>query len=175
MRTLFRIAAGLAILVLGLVLSTTWVLVEVEEKAPDGVHIFVPAPLGLARLVVPFLDEQKREIPVELPFEELDKAALAVLDELGRAPDFELFRLESASETVVVAKQGTWLTVEVDNERERVSVRVPLSTARELIETYDAEQGVVRIDNVLAAAGRMPSGKVVDVREPDTNVRIWVW
>lgn len=171
-------AASVAVLSGGLLVSSPWVTVSVNERGADGANVFVPAPLALAHIAAPFLPEN--EIPLEIPLEAAEQRAIvdalgAVLDELERVEDFEIVRVESPRETVVVAKRGGLITVDVESEREQVRVRAPLDAARELLEGYDPERGTLRFRDVLRAADRLPSGRLVEVHEPDADVVISVW
>ena len=172
------LAGSGAVLMGGLLLSSPWVLVEVKETQPDGVHVFVPAPVGLAHLAVPFLPENK--IPLDIPLEAEDREAvsrmlLASLDELERLEDFHFVRVESRDETVLIRKEDAFVTVKVDNDEEDVFVRAPIASARRLVSQYDAGRNALTFGDVLLAADEIPSGKLVDVQAPDARVQVWVW
>ena len=161
-------------LITGLLAGSSWVLVEVD--AADGPHLYVPAPVGLARFAVPFIPKHERTVPLDLPEEirpHLGAGLLAALDEIRATEDFEMVRVENPRETVVVAKQGDWLTVHVQNDREEVRVRAPLSTARDILAAIDFEGNVLELDRVLRAASDLPSGQLLEVTEPDNHVRVW--
>lgn len=163
-------------LIAGLLVGSSWVLVEVD--AADGPHLYVPAPVGLAQFAVPFIPRDERTVSLDLPEEirpNLGPALLAALDEIRATDDFEMVRVESPRESVVVAKQGDWLTVHVKSDREEVRVRAPLSTARDILAAIDFEGNVLEVDRVLRAASDIPSGQLVEVTEPDNHVRVWAF
>ena len=167
-------AAGVSTLAVGMLVSSPWVIVDVDDR-DEGLHIVVPAPVALAHVVAPFLDE--KEFPVELPPEAAgaEKMALAAIEELERVEDFDMVRVENARETVLIRKEGAALAIHVKNDREEVHVRAPLSAAKEILARYDPARGVVRVQDLLAAADRLPPGKLVDVEEENTHVQVWVW
>lgn len=169
-------AASAAILMGGLLVSSPWAVVNVHGD--DGSHVVVPAPLALAHLALPFLPE--KEIPLDIPLSAEEQDAIvqglqAVVEELERTEDFEIVRVEGRRETVVVAKQGAFVTVDVQNDREVVRVRAPLASARELLANYDPERGTLRFRDVLRAAEQIPSGRLVEVRDGGSDVKITVW
>ena len=172
------LAGSGAVLMGGLLLSSPWVVVDIEETAPDGVHLFVPAPMGLAHLVAPFLPEKR--IPLDLPLEPEDqetisRVLLASLDELEQLEDFDFVRVESRDETVVVRKENAFFTVNVRSNGEDVSVRAPIASARRLVSRYHAGSNVLTFQDVLLAVDEIPSGKLADIQASDARVQVWVW
>jgi len=161
-------------LVAGLLVGSSWVLVEVDAK--DGPHLYVPAPVGVAAFAAPFIPREERVVELKLPEEvreNLGPALLEVIDEIRAQDDFEMVRVESSRESVVVAKEGDWITVHVQSEREEVRVRAPLSVARNVIEAIDFEGDTLEVDRVIRAVTDLPGGQLVEVSEPDAHVRVW--
>ncbi len=153
--------------------SMTWVLVDIDERQPDGMHLFIPAPLALADLAVRLAPHDALE-PVDIDLEpEYVQLAKAAIEELGRAGDFEMVRVEERDETVVVRIENGMVHVAVDNPNEQVRVRAPL---RSIAAALDAVQdGKIRPVSLLPALDDLPSGRLVEVHDRDTDVTISVW
>jgi hypothetical protein len=169
-----RVLQGLAILCAAAViaaLSMTWVIVSVVILA-DGLRLWIPAPVVLAHGAAVLFDHPKlhQEIPLE---PEHIRVAAAMLRELEAADDAELLRVESGEETVVVRKRGDRLDIEVDGADERVRVHAPIQQVREFLE--DCEDGPIDPRSFFRLARSLPSGPLVEVSEPGTNVSVRVW
>jgi len=172
-----KLAAILAVPValLATVASLGVMVVDVREGGPDGHRIVVPVPLVLAQAAValaPAVAEEQLRIPDKDVLEHIGLAH-GVLEAIAAAPDGEFVRVEERDEQVLVFKEGDALRVRVHGRRgEDVSVRVPLALARNALPGADG-----RISS-LALAGSLSAVRftdLVDVREGDSQVRIWVW
>ena len=152
-------------------LSMTWVVVSVNIPA-DGLRLWIPAPVVLAQSAAALADppELHREIDVE---PEHLRMAAAVLRELVAVEDAELVRVESGDELVVIRKQGQRIHVEVDSGDERVRVHAPVRQIRELLEDLEGEP--LRPATVFRLARSLPSGPLVEVSQPGTDVAVYVW
>ena len=154
--------------------SLTWVVVDVDEHDPDGVHVFIPAPLALADIAVRFVPEARKpiiDVDLEPEYVPLIQAAVA---EIRNAGDFEMVRVEETNETVVVRVEAEMLHVAVDTSDERVRVRVPLHSIVAAVDAIDKE-GQIRPVDMLAALDDLPSGRLVEVHDSDTDVTISIW
>ena len=152
--------------------SLTWVLVDVNERGPDGVHVFVPAPLALADIAVRFVPEASKPIDIDLEPEYIPLIKIAV-EELRKAGDFEMVRVEEEDETVVVRIEEGLLHVAVDSSTEQVRVRAPLDSFAVALDSI--EDGKIRPADMLAALDDLPSGRLVEVHDEDTDVTISIW
>jgi hypothetical protein len=152
-------------------LSMTWVVVSVNVPA-DGLRLWIPAPVVLAQSAAAFADhpELHREIDVE---PQHLRMAAAVLKELEAVEDAELVRVESGDELVVIRKEGPRVHIEVDSGDERVRVYAPVRQIRELLEDLDGEP--LRPSAVFRLARSLPSGPLVEVSQPGTDVAVAVW
>jgi len=172
-----KLAAILAVPValLATVASLGVMVVDVREAGPDGHRIVVPVPLVLAQAAVavaPAIAEEELRIPDNDVLEHIGLAR-GVLEAIAAAPDGELVRVEEADEQVLVVKEGNALRVHVHGRNgEDVSVRVPLSVVFNALPRGDG-----RI-SALALAGSLSAVRftdLVDVRDGDSHVRVWVW
>jgi len=172
-----KLAAILAVPVafLATVASLGVVVVDVSEGGPEGHRIVVPVPLVLAQAAVavaPAIAEQELRIPDNEALEHIGLAR-GVLEAIAAAPDGEFVRVEEPDEQVLVVKEGNALVVRVHGRKgEEVSVRVPLQVVLNALPSDDG-----RI-SALALAGSMSAVRftdLVDVREGDSHVRVWVW
>lgn len=153
--------------------SADYVIVDVHERGPNGIHLTVPVPITLAQAALAVAPEDARRL--ELPPEAVEHAGAArrFVEELRRQPDFELVRVEEADERVLVRKQGDELRVDVEGGRgETVHVRLPLTAAAELLGRLDGRR--VRTALLLDAL-RHAKGEIVHVADADTEVRVRVW
>ncbi|RPI24325.1 MAG: hypothetical protein EHM61_17435 [Acidobacteria bacterium] len=113
--------------------QTGIVYVEVEEKKPDGHHLFIPVPVILAHAAVAFVpDKEMEEVRAEVgPRKEL---VLAACDALIACPDGPFVEYKNGvDEHVTVVKRGRYLYVDADTKDEKVKVRVPIHAVRNLV------------------------------------------
>lgn len=173
--TKLAIVLGVPVALLATVASLGVIVVDVKEGGPGGHHIVVPVPLVLAQaglVAVPaFAPKESFRIP---DAEALQHVGLAreVIQALRQAPDGEFVRVEDGEETVVVAKRGRSLQVTVDGRREKVSVNLPLHLVEQALPDGD---GRIRLASVASALGGVRFTDLVDVRDGEDQVRVWVW
>jgi hypothetical protein len=98
--------------------------------------------------------------------------AREVLEALAAAPDGELVRVEERDEVVVITKEGRSLHVQVSGRKENVSVNVPLHLARQALPD---ENGRIQTAALAGALGAVRFTDLVDVRDGDDHVRVYVW
>lgn len=115
------------------------ITVSVQEKKPDGHHVFVLAPAAVVPWAIALAPEQ------HIRFENMPpeaREALPVLaeaaDKLADMPDFVLVEVQSPREHVKVEKRGGSLIVNVESDQETVYVSVPLRAARHTLENLAA-------------------------------------
>jgi hypothetical protein len=171
-----KVAAILAVPValLATIASLGVVVVDVREGGPDGHRIVIPAPLVLAQAGLAIAPNVLAE-EMRIPEEALEHMPVArkILEALIEAPDGELVRVEEPGEQVLIRKEGDKLIVRVHGDKgEDVSVNVPLTLALNALPDSEG-----RLSSV-AMAGSLSSlrfSDLVEVREGDNHVRIWVW
>jgi hypothetical protein len=158
---------------LGMLLYATGLaVVDVRQGGPDGRRIIVPVPLAVANGALLFLDDDSTRLRCP-EFAEHREAAVRLARELQRSPDGRFVEVEGRDEQVTIDKAGDTLIVEVHDGGNDVHVRVPISAAVDLLESYDGES--FQAKDVLAAVRGGPSGEWVNVRDGDDHVRIWKW
>ncbi len=125
---------GAGIFMLATVLYQTGIFyVEVQEKRPDGHHLYIPVPVVLAHAAVACVpDKELKEVRAELtPRRDL---IVAACDAISDCPDGAFVEYTNGDqEHVTVAKRGGYLLVDVDSRDEKVKVRVPIWSVRNLV------------------------------------------
>jgi len=107
-------------------------VVRVQEKHPGGANLWIPVPVGLARVALHFVPredlpqldpEARRYLPV----------ARRIAQELAVAPDGVLVEVRSDDEQVLIVKRGGDLVVEVESLDEHVRVSLPAAALDEIL------------------------------------------
>jgi len=165
---------GVPIALLATVASLGVVVVDVREGGPDGSRIVVPVPLVFAQAALALAPAVAPDQKMRIPEEALEHVGLAreVLEALVAAPDGELVRVEERDELVVIAKEGRSLRVRVSGHKENVTVNVPLHLA---LQALPDENGHVRTAALAGALGGVRFTDLVEVRDGNDHVRVWVW
>jgi hypothetical protein len=166
---------SLPLLLVGVMASSSCLVVDVKEGGPDGMHIVVPVPLFLAQIALSFVPEEHTRIPIDdREAMEYIPMAEALVAELEKIPDSELVRVEENDELVVVSKVGDVLEVEVyEGEREHVVVNMPISAVQEILASFDGE--TFEASEAVAALRGISRTDLVHVRDGDEEVKVWIW
>jgi hypothetical protein len=159
-------------LVAGILASSSYVVVDIEEKGPDGIHLVVPVPLALAQAALSFVPDRETRIPCPELAEYLP-VAKGVIEELTALPDSELVRVEEGEELVLISKVGENLEVEVHDHGEDVVVSLPLPVVVEILESYDGESFAAA--DVVSALTGISRSDLVQVRSDNETVKVWIW
>ncbi|MFB3904703.1 MAG: hypothetical protein ACE15E_14730 [Acidobacteriota bacterium] len=125
---------GTGVFMLATVLYQTGIFyVEVHEKSPHGHHLYIPVPVILAHAAVACVpDKELSEVRAELARRK--DLIVAACDALSDCPDGAFVEYKNGSqEHVTVSKRGGYLLVDVDCEGEKVKVRVPIWSVRNLV------------------------------------------
>lgn len=137
-RLLLAIFAGLFLLTTVTVAATVTAVyhsgtISLEVRPEDDSQISFALPAAVANLAIAFVPaEVISDLTDELePVWPTVEAASRALDE---APDFTLLEIESRDTHVMVRKQGDRLLVSVDDKGDSVSVALPLSTVRRIVD-----------------------------------------
>jgi hypothetical protein len=165
---------SIPLVLLGLVAATGLVVVDV--KPSDGPRIVVPVPLVLAHAALGFAPEQAREVQVP-ELGQYASVAKRLLGELRSIDDAVLVEVDDGSDHVVIEKVGDELAIEVDSDGDEVSVRLPLSGAAKVVESYD-EGGRLQVAGLLDAlssSSSLSGTDLVHVKSADEEVRVWIW
>jgi hypothetical protein len=118
------------------VVTRGMVTIEVEDRGPDGVSLYIPVPAA-------FLEVAADGMQMVIPDRELAKVKRAVgpwgepvsglIHKLADSPDAVLVSVTSANETVRIEKRGRNLEIEVHDSNSDVRISIPLpSVARVL-------------------------------------------
>jgi len=154
------------------VASTSFLVVDVQESGPDGVHIMVPVPLFLVQAAASFVPDSKADVDLS-EIEEYLPVAEEVIEALREAADGELVRVEEPDELVVVSKVGDTLEVRVESDHEDVSVNLPLSAVAAIL--GHAEGGSLHAADVIGVLRTVSRTDLVEVRNGDEHVKVWIW
>jgi hypothetical protein len=160
---------------MGLFLTTDTMFVDVnvdEGPGGDNFHIFVPVPMFLASAAMNMVPADEMEIECEELWRYREPIS-KVIEELRRAPDGELVRVEERDTFVTIEKKGNDLRIHVIDGEEEVKVKFPLSAARRFLARLDGP--VFNAKDLLAATNNTMFGEVVNVNADDAQVRIWVF
>ena len=169
-----KLAAILAvpIALLATVFSLGVMVVDVREGGPDGHHFVVPVPLVVAQAALAVVPAQRLPLDDREALEHLPLAR-EVLRALAEGPDGELVRVEEGDEQVLVVKERGMLRVRVHKrDKEDVSVNIPLHVA---LSALPDGQGRISTLRLASALGGLRFTDLVDVRDGDERVRVWVW
>jgi hypothetical protein len=129
--------AGVGLAGASILCSEGLVHVKVIEKQPQGVHINVIAPAMLAPIAVHLapqrdLAQAARQIQPYLP------VIRAALDGLRDSEDVVLVDVTEPGEHVEVAKSGSSIVVDVDDEGETVHISTPVRAISSTVEQLAA-------------------------------------
>lgn len=162
--------AAIPVLLLGLVLTSSCVIVDV--RTADTPRIIVPVPLFVARTALSFAPEEARRIEVPEIAEYLP-VAQNVIAELETIGDARLIEVQDGEDEVIIEKIGDELSIEVHGRTEDVSVNLPLAVVTEIFESYDGE--TLEVAEVLGALSSVSRSELVHVRDGDEEVKVWIW
>jgi hypothetical protein len=171
-RTCLGIIGGCLAIILVAALSTSWVVVYVDDRK-EGFRLVIPAPVFLANIALRIGDYYFDD--ADIPPEAIEAMRLLppLVDELVRAPDFELLRVEEPGLDVSIRKVGDLFDVSVVDGDQIVHVKVPV-TALEAAARI-AGDGRLRIGELPGILDGISRTQLVNVSTPDQDVRVWVW
>jgi hypothetical protein len=161
----------------GLLAQERWFHVRVTESGADPTHVAVNVPLSLIEAALKLVPEQvHEEIDVELNEADFDLDDLRQFwKDVKDVEDATFVTVESADETVKVAKEGDLLvarTIERTEKGAQVDVRFPFAVLDALFQGTDEHQlDLVGAARALAEYG---DGDIVTVDDGETQVRVWV-
>lgn len=152
-----------------------WLHVKVDDTNGDGETVRVNLPLGLVENVLPFIqfDELRNGklhlddwMPTEIDIR-------GVLEAIRDTEDAEFVTVESAGETVRVAKSKGFLLVHVEDDdgEETVDIKLPLKVVDALL---SAGQNELDIAAAIQILGESADGDLVTVRDRSSTIRVWI-
>jgi len=152
-----------------------WLHVFVQEDGEDGETVRVNVPIAFVEQVLPLIENEhirggKIVIPDHTELEGVDLRG--IWEAVRETADGEFVTVEGRDENVRVAKQDGMLLVHVDDDGEKVRVRLPLDVVDA---AFSGEANQVDIVAALRVLGETyPSHDVVTVEEGSTTVRVWI-
>ena len=155
--------------------ADNWLHVRVVD-GDETVRVNVP--LGVIERMLPVIqiDElQSGKLLLDNAgrFEGIDLRELAAA--LHDAPDADFVTIDSDDEKVRVAKEGDFLVVRVEDSgagsTENVRVKLPLAVLDALV---GGDPGSLDLVAALRALGDHADDALVDIRDGDETVRIWI-
>ncbi len=149
-----------------------WLHIRVEDWDDD--HVYIDVPVELVEALLPTiatreLSEARIDWSGQGEFDGVDLRQLLV--SLRDAPESEFVTVRTRHESVRVAKENGLLLIDVDEDDERVRVRMPIALIDALL-----DPGEQRLDLVAALRTLAESeiGDLLTVESDDTSVRIWI-
>ena len=174
--TKLAVILGVPIALLATIASLGVVVVDVREGGPNGNRIVVPVPLVLAQAALAIAPVVAPADKLRIPRQRGPRSTWASPARSSRPspprPDGELVRVEERDELVVITKEGRSLHVQVSSPKEKVSVNVPLHLA---LQALPDEHGRIHTAALAGALGAVRFTDLVDVRDGDDHVRVYVW
>jgi hypothetical protein len=128
---------GTAVAGVGLLCSDGMVEVKVVERHPEVHHVYVIAPAMLVPIGMHFAPQRdlSRAAAQIQPWMPTIRAAL---DQLRESDDVTLVEVKEPGEHVRVAKQGSSIVVDVEEEDETVHVSTPIRAISSTVEQLAA-------------------------------------
>lgn len=171
-RHLFAFALLVVLTTLPAAADGLWLHVEVDGGDNDE-RVTVNLPLSLIEKALPMIPEEALAEGT-IQFEDSD-FTIADLREMWRElesqDDFTIARVESPNENVRVAKEGAYLTVQVEGDDENVQARIPVAVVDAL---FSGEGQQLNIRGALEALAAHGEGELVTVMDKSETVRVWV-
>lgn len=171
-----RILVGIVGIFLGLVivtvLSTSWLVVYVHGKN-EGWRLMVPAPVFLADMALRIGGAQAKHVDLPPEAREFLPMLLPIVNELAAAPDFEMVHVQQPGLDLSIRKVGQSFEVSVVEDKQTVYVTVPMAVLD--VAARAATDGRLRIGELAGAFAGVSRTKLVDVRQADRDVSVWVW
>jgi hypothetical protein len=152
-----------------------WLHVFVQENGEDGETVRVNVPVAFVERVLPLIENEhihdgKVVIPDEAELEGVDLRG--IWEAVRETADGEFVTVEGPDENVRVAKENGMLLVDVDDDGDKVRVRLPLDVVDAAFTGEANELDIVAALRVLGET--YPAHDVVTVEDGSTRVRVWI-
>lgn len=152
-----------------------WLHVFVQEDGGEGETVRVNIPVAFVERVLPLIEnEHIRDGKVVIPDEaELEGVDLrAIWEAIRETADGEYMTVDGPDENVRVAKRDGMLLVDVNDDGEKVRVRVPLEVVGA---AFSGEPDQIDVVAALRMLGETyPDHDLVTVDDGSTQVRVWI-
>ena len=155
-----------------------WIHIRVLERGDRQESVRVNLPLSVLQTMATAIEsEHVRDGRVQFGETGLKPDQLrAMWQSVKSSRDMEFVTVESADESIKVAKSGNFLVARLrgsggDRDGDRVDVKIPMSVLDALL---DAPRGELNVKAALEALGSQDSGDLVTVLDGDSDIRIWI-
>jgi len=150
-----------------------WLHVRVQEDGHDGDRVSVNIPLSVVQAILPAIETNEfRNGRINIGRGEIEDIDLhEILQAFRDAPDADFVTIDGQDESVRVSKEGGFLLVNVDDDNDRVRVRLPLDVVEALLSGDDDELDLIAALDALADHG---GGDLVTVESDDESIRVWI-
>jgi len=150
-----------------------WLHVRVHEGDDDGEKINVNIPLSVVMAILPAIESDDfRGGRINIGRGEIEDIDLReVLNAFKDAPDADFVTIEGRDESIRISKERGFLLVSVDDDDERVRVRLPLDVVDALLSGGDGELDILAALDALADHG---GGDLVTVESDNESIRVWI-
>jgi hypothetical protein len=156
-----------------------WLHVRVLDRSQSREAVRINLPLAMLETLATSIEAgHVKEGRVQLGDSGLGPDQLREMwKALRSAGDMEYVTVESADETVRVARSGNYMltkirgTREGQGGREKVDVKVPLAVVDALL---DAPEGQLNFKGALQRLAQHQDGDLVTIEDGTSNVRIWI-
>lgn len=174
-----RLAVGFATLLLTASLAAgaqpdLWLHVFVQDDGEQGETVRINLPLAVIGDVLPHvsvdeLQSGKVKIVEQIEAEGIDLRA--TWEALRDSEDGEYVNVRSDGERVQISKSDGYLLANVDEDGEKVRVRLPLDVVDALFSGTEDELNLLA---AVEALGRHAGEELVTVEDGNSIVRIWI-
>ncbi|MBD3236833.1 MAG: hypothetical protein GF330_09025 [Candidatus Eisenbacteria bacterium] len=150
-----------------------WLHVRVDEGGEDGERVFVNLPLDLVEAVLPHVSVENFDRgKVRVDIDEIEDVDLhAIWEAVREAEDGEYVTVEGADENVRIAKEGAHLVVRVDEEDEKVDIKIRVAVLDAMMAGEKDELDLLAALEVL---GEQDDCELITVQDGEERVRIWI-
>jgi hypothetical protein len=151
-----------------------WMVVDVQTRGEDAVHLVIPFPLLLGDIAAAFVPEEalaEAEIPPEARAQR--EVALAALRSLTEIPDTTLVVVDDGNDHVEIRKEGADLLIRVEADDATVRCAIPIEGVLEALEDWDWQRADPKM--LLDILHEARSGEMLYVAADDARVTIKMW
>ncbi len=156
--------------------QSPWIHIEVDENDADESHVKVNLPLSVVQIALEAAPEKivddgrirMRHFDEDLDVDDLRR----MWNELRSATESDWVSVQERDETVSIRREGDQVLVEVDDRKDKDSVRLQLPVAVvDALFSGDGEE--LNLKEAIAALKSL-RGDIVRVDNGETKVRIWI-
>jgi hypothetical protein len=150
-----------------------WLHIRVDEGGQDGERVFVNMPLNLVQAIMPHISVENFDRgKVHVDIDEIEDIDLhAIWEAVREAEDGEYITVEGSGENVRIAKQGEHLVINVDEDGEKVDIKIRVAVLDAMMSGSENELDLLAALEVL---GEEEDCELITVQDGDEHVRIWI-